>query len=57
MVVSRRTFTPQERLSKEDIRLLLDATIHAADCKNCVIVATGTRLELLIGKLKRMEKK
>lgn len=44
---------PQEQLAKDDIRLLLQlldvAVIKPADVSN-------TRLELLIGKLKRMEK-
>jgi hypothetical protein len=45
----------QERLAKDDIRLLLELIIIAR--RNETIVGTSdTRLELLIGKLKRMEK-
>lgn len=47
----------QERLAKEDIRLLLEATTHVRNCSNWnAQVASDTRIEMLIGKLKRMEK-
>ena len=43
---------PQEHLAKDDIRLLIDI-IETSDIWPNV---SNTRLELLIGKLKRMEK-
>ena len=56
MVVTRRKqpiLTMQERLAKEDIRLLLDCIRLAKE--DLGLTATPTRIELLIGKLKRME--
>ena len=48
---------PQENLAKEDIRLLIECVNHSLNSSNWnVSVASDTRLELLIGKLKRMEK-
>jgi hypothetical protein len=48
----------QERLAKEDIRLLIDIVIDYADIRNSVSSddVSRTRIELLLGKLKRMEK-
>jgi hypothetical protein len=43
----------QERLAKDDIRLLLEV-LQYADL--AMINVSQTRMELLIGKLKRMEK-
>lgn len=44
----------QERLSKDDIELLIEAVEYIKD--HTLAVASNTRLELLIGKLKRMLK-
>lgn len=46
----------QERLAKEDIRLLLEALRIAIEDGSIATYATGTRLQMLEGKLKRMEK-
>jgi hypothetical protein len=51
---SNKAFT-QERLSKDDIRLLLDL-IPIAVRNEALNTVSPTRIELLIGKLKRMEK-
>jgi len=45
----------QERLAKEDLRLLLDCVKFVAD-ENTYQPASETRLQLLIGKLMRMLK-
>ncbi len=45
----------QERLAKDDIRLLIEAVEYAYDGR-FPVVATAARLELLIEKLKRMLK-
>jgi hypothetical protein len=47
-------FTHQERLAKEDIRLLIDCVELAKEKGE--VFASHTRIELLLGKLKRMEK-
>lgn len=47
----------QERLAKEDIRLLIEAVEHQFICNGRLQMETSrTRLEMLIGKLKRMLK-
>lgn len=43
----------QERLSKDDIELLLDIIVNS---EYATANASQTRLELLVAKLKRMEK-
>lgn len=43
----------QERLAREDIRLLIEAVETS---EHLTKIVSSTRLELLIGKLKRMEK-
>ena len=44
----------QERLSKDDLRLLIDLVGVARDADCIPDHVSATRLELLIGKLKRM---
>lgn len=58
MVVTRKLATNsfQERLSKDDIRLVLEALRIAREDGSIYAVASHTRVELLIGKLHRMEK-
>ena len=58
VVVNRRSTAPfaQERLAKEDVRLLIECLERAASEGVHIYNASPTRLELLIGKLKRMEK-
>jgi hypothetical protein len=47
----------QERLAKEDIRLLIECVrIARAIPEQVGEYATDTRIELLLGKLRRMEK-
>ena len=55
VVVNKKHFQPykQERLAKEDIELLIQAVIAL---RNAGTEYSNTRLEMLIEKLKRMER-
>jgi len=58
MVVTRKNIMPfhQERLAKDDIRLLLQGLELAKEEMLNMDVASHTRIELLVSKLYRMEK-
>lgn len=55
---SSMRFTAQERLSKDDIRLLIKAVETSSNISSALAaeLASPTRVELMLDKLKRMEK-